>query len=108
MGEAAIQLRSRDLVPGVRFRHEGNFNDRTRYRYIQRLQYKDSEKFFTRGQVDLFRALDNDDLLQWKNRFKWGERIREVEQGPDGALWVLEDERKGSEGRLLRLTRPAP
>jgi len=31
-------------------------------------------------------------------------RIREVEQGPDGAIWVLEDSRKGSEGRLLRLT----
>jgi len=34
-------------------------------------------------------------------RFEWGERVREVEQGPDGALWVLED---GSDGRLLKLT----
>lgn len=34
-------------------------------------------------------------------RFAMGERIREVEQGPDGAIWVLEDQ-KG--GRLLRLT----
>ncbi len=34
-------------------------------------------------------------------RFAMGERIREVEQGPKGALWVLED-KKG--GRLLRLT----
>ena len=34
-------------------------------------------------------------------RFRWGKRIREVEQGPDGALWVLED-RNG--GRLLKLT----
>ncbi|MGB6231791.1 MAG: PQQ-dependent sugar dehydrogenase [Litorimonas sp.] len=33
-------------------------------------------------------------------RFEWGARIREVEQGPDGALYVLED----NEGRLLRLT----
>ena len=24
-------------------------------------------------------------------RFDMGERIREVEQGPDGALWLLED-----------------
>lgn len=31
-------------------------------------------------------------------------RIREVEQGPDGAIWVLEDQRAGSEGRLLKLT----
>ncbi|WP_424939594.1 PQQ-dependent sugar dehydrogenase [Aliiroseovarius sp. S253] len=36
-------------------------------------------------------------------RFRWGERIREVEQGPDGSLWVLED-RGGA--RLLKLTAP--
>ena len=34
-------------------------------------------------------------------RYEWGERVRETEQGPDGALWVLED---GSDGRLLKLT----
>jgi glucose/arabinose dehydrogenase len=34
-------------------------------------------------------------------RFEWGKRIREVEQGPDGALWVLEDQ---DGARLLRLT----
>jgi glucose/arabinose dehydrogenase len=34
-------------------------------------------------------------------RFPMGRRIREVEQGPDGALWLLEDR---SGGRLLRLT----
>ena len=32
------------------------------------------------------------------------ERIRAVEQGPDGAIWVLED---GRGGRLLKLTAPA-
>ncbi len=34
-------------------------------------------------------------------RFNMGQRIREVEQGPLGAIWVLEDSR---EGRLLRLS----
>jgi glucose/arabinose dehydrogenase len=34
-------------------------------------------------------------------RFAMGKRIREVEQGPKGAIWLLED-KKG--GRLLRLT----
>ena len=37
-------------------------------------------------------------------RFDMGARIREVEQGPDGALWLLEDEDDGSQGRLLKLT----
>jgi aldose sugar dehydrogenase len=32
-----------------------------------------------------------------------GARIREVEQGPEGAIWVLEDGGRGSQGRLLRL-----
>lgn len=34
-------------------------------------------------------------------RYDMGARIREVEQGPDGALWLLEDEASGSTGRLL-------
>lgn len=34
-------------------------------------------------------------------RFDMGARIREVEQGPAGNLWVLED---GEDGRLLRLS----
>ena len=37
-------------------------------------------------------------------RWPMGARIREVEQGPDGAIYVLEDEREGSGGRLLKLT----
>lgn len=38
-------------------------------------------------------------------RFEMGQAIREVEQGPDGAIWLLEDGRDGG-GRLLKLTRP--
>ena len=37
-------------------------------------------------------------------RFDMGRRIREVEQGPDGAIWLLEDQRNRSGGRLLKLT----
>jgi glucose/arabinose dehydrogenase len=32
------------------------------------------------------------------------ERIREPEEGPDGAIWLLEDGRRDSKGRLLKLT----
>lgn len=45
-------------------------------------------------------AIDGDNAKE-VNRFDMGNRIREVEQGPDGAIWVLED-RDG--GRLLKLT----
>ena len=34
-------------------------------------------------------------------RYDMGNRIREVEQGPEGAIWVLEDK---DGGRLLKLT----
>ena len=37
-------------------------------------------------------------------RYAMGKRIREVEQGPDGAIWVLED---GAGARLMKLT-PKP
>jgi glucose/arabinose dehydrogenase len=36
-------------------------------------------------------------------RHAMGARIREVEQGPDGAIWLLED---GANARLLKLTPP--
>ena len=38
------------------------------------------------------------------DQWDMGARIREVEQGPDGAIWLLEDGKNGSQGRLLKLT----
>ena len=32
-----------------------------------------------------------------------GARIREVEQAPDGSIYLLEDGGRGSQGRMLRL-----
>jgi glucose/arabinose dehydrogenase len=42
-------------------------------------------------------------MAQEADRFPMGKRIRAVTQGPDGAIWLLED---GSGGRLLKLTAP--
>jgi aldose sugar dehydrogenase len=49
--------------------------------------------------------LDGDGARE-AERFAMGMRIRAVEQGPDGALWILEDGRegRGGEGRMFRLT----
>jgi glucose/arabinose dehydrogenase len=38
-------------------------------------------------------------------RFRWSVRLREVEEGPNGELYVLED---GASGRLIRLIRVTP
>lgn len=37
-------------------------------------------------------------------RFNMGNRLREIEQGPDGAIWLLEDGDRQEAGRLLKLT----
>ncbi len=51
--------------------------------------------------TSLVRVRISGDQAQEVERFPMKKRIREVELGPDGAIWVLED-RKG--GRLLRLS----
>jgi aldose sugar dehydrogenase len=50
----------------------------------------------------LIRVAVDGDTAREAERFEMGERIREVEQAPDGAIWLLEDG-----GRMLKLT-PKP
>jgi glucose/arabinose dehydrogenase len=38
------------------------------------------------------------------DQWPMGTRIREVEEGPDGSIWLLEDGLRGSNGKLLKLT----
>jgi glucose/arabinose dehydrogenase len=52
----------------------------------------------------LVRVQINGKTAREAERWDMGARIREVEQGPDGAIYVLEDQRAGAGGRLLRLT----
>ncbi len=49
----------------------------------------------------LIRVRIEGDKAEEVERFTMGNRIREVEQGPEGAIWVLEDKK---DARLLRLT----
>jgi glucose/arabinose dehydrogenase len=56
-----------------------------------------SSQALIRVDVDGINARKGD---QWP----MGERIREPEEGPDGAIWLLEDGRRGGKGRLLKLT----
>lgn len=52
----------------------------------------------------LVRIAFDGDAAREAERFDMQRRIREVEQGPDGAIWLLEDGRRGSSGWLLKLT----
>jgi glucose/arabinose dehydrogenase len=38
------------------------------------------------------------------DQWPMGQRVREPEEGPDGAIWLLEDGRRDASGRLLKLT----
>ena len=51
----------------------------------------------------LIRLAITDNKVVEEERFRWSARVREVEQGPDHAIWVLED---GATGRLIRFTKP--
>ncbi len=53
------------------------------------------------GAESLIRVHLDGDAATKGDEWPMGARIREVEQGPDGAIWVLED---GDKGRLLKLT----
>ena len=55
------------------------------------------------SQAIIHLELDGDDAREVE-RFPMGARIRSVVEGPEGELWALEDEARGSTGRLLRLT----
>lgn len=50
----------------------------------------------------LIRVTFDKDSAKEEERFTFDKRIREVEQGPEGALWLLED---NDGGRLLKLTK---
>jgi glucose/arabinose dehydrogenase len=47
--------------------------------------------------------LNADGTAEELERFDMDARIRSLEEAADGSIWVLEDERSGSGGRLLRL-----
>ena len=51
----------------------------------------------------LIRVTLSGDQAREAERFRWERRVREVEEAPDGALWVLED---GPRGRLIRFSPP--
>ncbi len=51
--------------------------------------------------MSLVRVEFDGDEAREAERFEMGKRIREVEQGPNDAVWILEDE---AGGRLLKLT----
>jgi aldose sugar dehydrogenase len=63
-------------------------------------QWKGSALIGGLSSESLVRVAIDDDSAAEAERFAMGKRIRAVRQGPDGAVWLLED---GNTGRLLKL-----
>ncbi len=68
-----------DLKPGIRYRNQGPIGEKSAYRYTQRLQWKDSEGFFTTGQLNLDQGLSENRLLRWSNAAVYGEETAGTE-----------------------------
>ena len=56
------------------------------------------------GATALIRVKLDGETATKADQWDMGARIREVEQAPDGAIWLLEDGDNGSKGQLLKLT----
>lgn len=54
--------------------------------------------------MSLVRVAFDGETAEEVERFNMQRRIREVEQGPDGAIWLLEDGTREGKGALLKLT----
>jgi len=65
--------------PGVKYRYQGSFDERNSYRFIERVQYDIDDGFESRSQLDLNRALDANNIVQWSNRIVYGEETDGVE-----------------------------
>nr|WP_245708262.1 PQQ-dependent sugar dehydrogenase [Sphingomonas palmae] len=67
-------------------------------------QYRGSLFITGLSSKSLVRVAVNGAQARAAERWDMGERIRDVAQAPDGAIWVIQDGEKGGGGKLLRLT----
>lgn len=77
--DLTLGLNWNKLRPGVRYRNQGPISDNLRYRYTQRLQWENDEGFYTTGQFNLDRYLDDNNIVRWSSRAVYGEETEEVE-----------------------------
>lgn len=69
------------LRPGARYRYQNTLSKATTFRFTQRAQYESSEGFYATSQLELNRALSENNILRWNNRAVYGEET-------DGTEWL--------------------
>ena len=78
--DLTLGINTGGLRPGVRFRNSNAIGERSSYRFLERVQHEYDEGFYSTTQLDLYRAIGDDDSLRWSNRLKYGEET-------DGKEW---------------------
>ena len=68
-------------------------------------EYKGSLIIAALGDEALIRVAVDGAKATPKDHWDMGSRMRDIAQAPDGSIWVLEDGGRGSDGRLLRLSK---
>lgn len=79
--DLTLGLRWNRLRPGVRYRYQGRFWDVNTYRLTQRLQWDDQERLFATSQGEINRVLNENTVLRWNNKVRYG-------QETDGTEWI--------------------
>ncbi len=67
------------LRPGVRYRYQGPLGSSNNYRFTQRVQYENSDGFYSTSQLYLDHLGGQNTLWRWDNRLVYGEETDGVE-----------------------------
>lgn len=99
--DLTLNLNSDGLRPGVRYRNKGPIDDKHYYRYTQRLEWESDEGFYTTGQLNLDRIIDDTKLLRWSNRVVYGEETLGTEWRSIVSLSVRKPPERNADQRVI-------
>ncbi len=77
--DLTLGFASGNFRPGVRYRLQDNISETATYRFTQRFQYEDGDGFYSTSLLENNWALDEDSVIRWSNRAKYGEHTNGVE-----------------------------
>lgn len=78
--DATLAASSSDVTPGIRYRFQDALTEDNSYRFRQRLEWNENEKFHATSQLDFDYRLATNKLVRWSNRAAYGEES-------DGTEW---------------------
>lgn len=99
--DLTLNLNTNGLRPGIRYRNKGPISDNYFYRYTQRIEWESDEGFYTTGQLNLDKVLDDTRLLRWSNRAIFGEETLGAEWRSIVSLSIRKPPEKNRDQRVV-------